>query len=89
MSYNLDLECFLAGDGTCQQVCQESAKDICAEPSFGSGPPVAIVPRTFYFQIFTRLDTSPVGVLAQYLLPSTPGLSLPVGLRAPPLKYLT
>ena len=89
MSYNLDLECLLASDGVCQPVCQESVEDICAEPSFGSTPAVAILPRPFVFQAFSGLECTLTGVASQDPLPSVPGLSLPVGLRAPPQTFLT
>lgn len=84
VSYNLDLECLLADDGACRQVCQEASEDICAEPSFGSSPAVAILPRPFVFQFFTGVECTLAQAVSQNPLPSAPGLSLPVGLRAPP-----
>ena len=84
VSYNLDLECVLADHGVCQQVCQESAEDICAEPSFGSPAIVALGSRVFVFQWFALETCTRVIITYQEPLPSGPGLLSSVGLRAPP-----
>lgn len=84
VSYNLDLECLLADPGVCQQVCQESADDICAEPSFGSPVTVALGSRAFVFQWFALETCTHSITVYQEPRPSGPGLLSSVGLRAPP-----
>jgi len=85
MSYNLDLECISAGDGACQQVCQEAVEDVCAEPSFGSATMVALPSRPFHFQAFlVQAAVLPYTTFQEPIMPSGPGLLLPLGLRAPP-----
>ena len=84
MSYNLDLECIAAGDGACQQICQEAVEDVCAEPSFGSAAVVALPSRPFRFQAFLVEAPFFARTVFQEPPPSGPGLLLPLGLRAPP-----
>lgn len=84
VSYNLDLECVLADHGVCQQVCQESAEDICAEPSFGSPAIVALGSRVFVLQWLALETRTQAIVVYQEPRPSGPGLLSSVGLRAPP-----
>jgi hypothetical protein len=84
LSYNLDLECLSAGNGACQQVCQEAAEDVCAEPSFGSAPLAALPSRPFHFETFLVQAPGLPATIFQEPKPSGPGSPLPLGLRAPP-----
>ena len=84
LSYNLDLECLLDDQGVCRQVCQESVEDICAEPSFGSPPVVALPTRTFVFQSIVVEATSWSHHISRDPLPSRPP-SCSSRLRAPPV----
>lgn len=84
-SYNLDLECFLADTSGCLQVCQTATEDVCAEPSVGSAPPIALPQRNFEFEQFVYEIDCPKGDYSQTVSLSSSGpIKLPVGLRAPP-----
>lgn len=83
-AYHFDMECFLAQDQACLQLCQDAAEDSCAEPLLGSGPALALPIRLFYFESFllqVECSTPPVISLTAC---SVSEILRPVGLRAPP-----
>ena len=87
VSYNLDFECLFdpGENGVCQQVCEDSTNDICAEPSFGSPPAVALPPRPYTFQEFIEQEcVRPTLTEQESIRPPRPNLVSSVGLRAPP-----
>jgi len=85
MSYNLDVECMFVDGTACQQICQEAAADVCADPSYGSHYVVAIPVRPSVFEAY--LIESPIWLspVLREPPPSGPGIDFPTRLRAPPL----
>ena len=86
VSYNLDLECFLANDSGCIVSCQDGGEDLCSEPSFSSPPGVAVLVRQFQIEPLTTSSlTKDSWQDERDHVVIEPRLKIPIGLRAPPI----
>lgn len=83
LSYKLDVECILGGR-QCRQMCQQSATDMCADPSYGSHYEVALPVRPSVLQPYIVERPEWLPPVSSELPPSGPGITILTRLRAPP-----